>query len=393
MFLALFGRLRAHGVQVSVHEWLTLMSALDRGLVAPNLDSFYYASRAILVKREADFDRFDEVFLSLFRGIETPDSIGENVLEWLDNPKLMQSLTPEQMAALESMDLEALATLFQERLKEQTERHDGGNRWIGTGGTSPFGHGGYHPSGLRIGGSGGGRNAMQIASKRLFQNYRDDVVLDTRQIQVALKRLRRLTRCGRLDELDLDGTIDQTSRNAGDLELVFQAPRKNQVRMVLLMDAGGSMTPHARLVSKLFSAASKTRQWKSFDSYYFHNCVYETVWTDISMQERSSVSTSKILSDATPESILVLVGDAAMHPGELTEQYGSIDYWHRNETPGIEWLQQLRRAFATSAWLNPMPERWWNASSLYLIRRVFPMYPLTLLGLDNAVDHLRGQAS
>jgi len=163
--------------------------------------------------------------------------------------------------------------------------------------------------------------------------------------------------------------------------------------MVLLMDAGGSMTPHARLVSRLFSVASKGGQWKSFQSYYFHNCVYENVWSDISMQESTAFSTTQLISEATPQSVLVMVGDAAMHPGELTERFGSIDYWHRNETPGVEWLQRLRKAYPVNAWVNPMPERWWNASSLYLIRRLFPMFPLTLLGLDDAVTHLRSQPS
>ena len=393
MFSELFARLRANEVRVTLHEWLTLMEALERGLIAPDLTSFYYGARAILVKREADFDRFDEVFLGLYRGVETGEEVLKSVLDWLDDPKRLRHLSPEEMAALEGLDLERLRELFEQRLKEQTERHDGGNRWVGTGGTSPFGHGGFHPTGVRVGGMGGGRQAVQIASKRRFQAYRNDIVLDTRQIQVALRRLRRLVRHGRQDELDVDETIDRTGRNAGDLELVFRAPRKNQIRLVLLMDAGGSMTPHARLVSRLFSAASKGGQWKSFQSYYFHNCVYETVWSDISMQDSTSVSTADLIAEATSQSVLVMVGDAAMHPGELTERFGSIDYWHRNETPGIEWLQRLRKAYSVNAWVNPMPERWWNASSLYLIRRIFPMFPLTLLGLDEAVDHLRGHAS
>jgi len=393
MFTELFVRLRAHQVGVTLHEWLTLIEALERGLIAPNLTSFYYGARAILVKREADFDRFDEVFLELYRGIETGEEVLEGVLDWLDDPKRLRYLSEEEMAALEGLDLDRLRELFEQRLKEQTDRHDGGNRWIGTGGTSPFGHGGFHPTGVRVGGMGRGRQAVQIASKRQFQGYRNDIVLDTRQIQVALRRLRRLVRQGRQDELDVDESIDRTCRNAGDLELVFRAPRRNPIRMVLLMDAGGSMTPHARLVSRLFSAASKGGQWKSFQSYYFHNCVYENVWSDISMQESTAFSTTQLISEATPQSVLVMVGDAAMHPGELTERFGSIDYWHRNETPGVEWLQRLRKAYPVNAWVNPMPERWWNASSLYLIRRLFLMFPLTLLGLDDAVTHLRSQPS
>jgi uncharacterized protein with von Willebrand factor type A (vWA) domain len=389
MFLNFFDQLRRGGIRVSLHEWLTLTEAMARGMVPPNLTQFYYASRSILVKRESDFDRFDQVFMEVFRGVEADTSVIDDVLKWLDDPKGMPQLTPEEMAAIESMDLEALRKLFEERLAEQTERHDGGNRWVGTGGTSPFGHGGYHPGGVRVGGSGGGRSAMQIATRRAFQNYRDDIILDVRQMKVALRKLRRLSRRGGTEELDLDETVDQTCLNAGDLTLAFRPPRKNQVRLVLLMDAGGSMVPYARLVSRLFTAASKSGHWKSFSSYYFHNCVYETVWHDITMRDDSEHPTSKLIADATESSVLIVVGDATMHPGELTERHGSIDYWHRNETAGIEWLRRLENAFPTSAWLNPMPDRWWNAPSLILVGRHFSMFPLTLSGLDDAVSHLR----
>ncbi|HIN86118.1 MAG TPA: VWA domain-containing protein, partial [Myxococcales bacterium] len=367
--MPLFQSLRDHGVRVTTHEWLALMEALDKGVVAPNLVHFYYTARALLVKRESDFDRFDQAFIQVFGGIDTSHVDLDPIMDWLEKAQKMKEFSPEMLAALESMDLESLRDLFEQRLKEQTERHDGGNKWIGTGGTSPFGHGGRHPSGIRMGGAGGSRSAMQIASRRHFENYRDDMVLDVRQMQVALRKLRRLTRKGVNDELDMDETINKTGRNAGDLTLIFRPPRKNQVRLVLMMDAGGSMTPFARLVSQLFTAASKAGHWKSFDAYYFHNCVYESAWNDIQM--RTEISTTEIIKKANENSVLVMIGDASMHPGELNQKYGSIDYWHRNETTGIEWLRRIKNAFPTSVWLNPMPERWWNAPSLIMIKNLF----------------------
>jgi len=374
------------GVRVTTHEWLALMEAMDKGVVEPSLIHFYYTARSLLVKREADFDRFDNAFLEVFAGIDTPEETLDKVLDWLNDPKGLPNLSPEELAALEAMDLEALRELFEQRLREQTERHDGGNKWVGTGGTSPFGHGGVNPAGIRVGGHGGGKSAVQIASNRVFQNYRDDLVLDVRQIQVAMRRLRRFSRKGVQEELNLDETIDQTGRNAGDLTLVFQPERKNQIHMTLMMDAGGSMTPFARMVSRLFTAASKAGHWKHFDAYYFHNCPYEHVWSDISLREE--VTTSDVIKNARETSMLVFVGDATMHPGELTEKYGSVDYWHRNETPGVEWIRRLKKAYPCTVWLNPMPQRWWNAPSLLMISNLIRMYPLTLQGLDEAIRAL-----
>jgi uncharacterized protein with von Willebrand factor type A (vWA) domain len=387
LFLDLFDALRSKGIDCTTHEWLALMEALSRGVVGPSLVSFYWTARALLVKRETDLDRFDAAFMEVFAGVEVGEEQLKDVLAWLEDPKNRPMLTPEQLAALERHDLDELRRMFEERLKEQTERHDGGNRWVGTGGTSPFGHGGVHPGGVRVGGSGGGMSAMQIATKREFQNYRDDLVLDVRQTQVALRRLRRLVRHGLIEELDLDETVDKTGRNAGDLELVFRPPRRNQIRMSLMMDAGGSMTPFAQLVSTLFTAASKSSHWKSFDAHYFHNCVYEKLWTDI--RQREDVPTGDVVKKATHAGVLIMVGDATMHPAELTERWGSIDYWHQNETSGLDWLKKLRRAYPNSVWLNPLPERWWNAPSCRLIQSVFPMYSLTLEGIDGAVKDLR----
>ena len=369
------------------HEWLALMEALQVGVVEPGLSSFYYASRALLVKREADLDRFDQAFAATFRGIAVDPAALDPFQQWLADPKAQKLLSDEERAAIEAHDLEKLRELFEQRLREQTERHDGGNRWIGTGGTSPFGNGGFNPAGVRVGGSGGGGQAMQVATRRDFQNYRDDVVLDVRQVQVALRKLRRLTRVGERLELDLDRTVDKTGKNAGELEIAMRAPRRNSVRITLIMDAGGSMTPFAELVSTLFSAASKSSHWKRFEAYYFHNCVYESVFTDI--WQRHDKPTSELIAAATEGSVLVFVGDATMHPSELLDRHGAVDYWHRNETPGYEWLARLRRAFPVSVWLNPVQETWWTAPTCHLVRRIFPMYPLTLAGLDQAVKDIR----
>lgn len=387
LFLDFFERLRAKGLKTSTHEWLALMEALGRGVVKPELLSFYYASRALLVKRETDFDRFDQAFAEVFENAPLTDDVLKDVLDWLKDPKAPTHLTPEEYAALERMDLEELRRMFEERLAEQTERHDGGNRWVGTGGTSPFGHGGRHPAGVRVGGSGGGGQAIQIATRRDFANYRDDLVLDVRQTQVALRKLRRLIRYGQRKELDMDETIDRTGKNAGDLEIVMRPPRRNQVRLVLMMDAGGSMSPYAHLVSTIFTAASKSSHWKRFEAYYFHNCMYDNVYTD--MSQRTKKATSEVIAEAMEDSVLIIVGDATMHPGELTDRWGSIDYWHQNDTTGMDWLQRLRRAYPHSVWLNPLPDRWWNSPSCQLVESVFPMHGLTLAGLDDAVSELR----
>ncbi len=388
VFLDFFDTLREKGLKVSVHEWLALHEALQSGLVGSSLTRFYFTARSLLVKRESDLDRFDEAFLQAFAGIEGSSAgLVDDVLKWLEDPKGARVLSEAELQALKALNTDALRKLFEQRLREQKERHDGGNRWIGTGGTSPFGNGGTNPAGIRVGGQGGSRSAVHVASDREFQNYRDDLVLDVRQMQVALRKLRRLLRLDARLELDLDDTIDKTSKNAGDLELVMRPPKKNQVKLTLLMDAGGSMTPYAKLVSTLFTAASKAGHWRKFEAYYFHNCVYETVWSDIAL--RTKVPTSNLLKFVSPEHVLVLVGDATMHPGELFEPYGSIDYWQRNETPGITWLERLKKGFKHSLWLNPMPEPWWNAPSLVAVRRLFRMYPLTLKGLDEAVKAAR----
>jgi uncharacterized protein with von Willebrand factor type A (vWA) domain len=324
-------------------------------------------------------------FQEVFQGIETPEEILEEILAWLQDPQHL-ALTPEEFAMLARLDLDALRQLFAQRLREQRERHDAGNRMIGTGGTSPFGRQGAHPAGIRLGGEGGQRSAIQVAAERRFENYRNDRTLDVRQLQVALKKLRHLRRLGYEEELDLEATIDETCKNGGEIELIFRPPRQNHAKVLLLMDAGGSMLPYASLVERLFSAAHQATHFKDFQYYYFHNCIYEQLYTDMRLHTR--LSTAGLLQTLGADYKVIVVGDAYMAPEELSDPGGAIYYYHHNDTPGIAWLQRIQEHFHACAWLNPMPERHWDRPSIALVRKVFPMYELTLDGLDRGVKHL-----
>jgi hypothetical protein len=387
VFVDFLFELRRAGVPVSAHEWRALMTGLGLGLHDASLDGFYRLARALCVKDPAHFDQFDVAFLAYFKDVRADAlALTSELLDWLRDPKDRRALSDEERALLEALDLDQLRKLFEARLKEQQERHDGGNRWIGTGGTSPFGHGGEHPSGLRIGGAGGGRSAMQIAEERRFRDYRRDVVLDVRQIDLALRRLRRLGREGGEEELDLDDTIAATSRNAGELELVFHPPRRNRVKVLLLMDVGGSMDPHARLVERLFTAASRAGRFARFRALYFHNCVYRALWEDAGFTR--TIPLDDLLHETGRDERLVVVGDALMHPSELLQAGGSIYWDDRNPSPGIASLRRLTEHFERAVWLNPEPPRFWPRSTIEVIAGAFPMYPLTLDGLGDAVRHL-----
>jgi len=378
--------LRKHKIPVSTHEWMALMEALALGLHESSLDGFYRLCRTICVKDIAQYDAYDQAFLSYFKDIHAGGiELTKQFEAWLMNPKALEGLSDAQRAALEALDLEKLRELFEQRLREQKERHDGGNRWIGTGGTSPFGTGGQHPTGMRAGG-GGGRSAMAVADQRLFKEYRRDVVLDVRQIDMALRGLRRLGREGALDELDLDETIDRTGKNAGELEVVFHPPRRNRVKVLLLMDVGGSMDPHSELMSRLFTAASRTGRFAKFRSYYFHNCVYNSVYEDA--QLRKALPVADLLAQSDRDEKLVMVGDALMHPGELLDPGGSMYLYAQSRASGIEWLRRLAHHFRSAAWLNPEPERFWQGTTIEVIAAVLPMWPLTLDGLAHAVRYL-----
>ena len=312
MFLDFFYQLRARGVPVTTHTWLALVEALARGLHGDTLDGFYQVARCILIQSESHYDEFDRVFAESFRGAaaDARDLLKE-LEAWLKDPKALD-LDPELRAALAGLDLEALRPELADRLATQKERHDGGSHWVGTGGTSPFGTGGAHPTGVRIGG-GGGRSALAVADARRFKEFRRDLVLDTRQIAAALRRLRRLTRDEGKLSLDIDETIDATARNCGDIEVVMTPERHGDVRLLLLLDVGGSMDPHAQLVSRLFSAAYQGGGFKDLRSYYFHNCVYQRVFEDA--QFNKPVATSELLKELDGKWTVVLVGDAYMHPG------------------------------------------------------------------------------
>lgn len=387
LFLDFFYALRHHGVVVSTHNWLALLESLAQGLHGDSLDGFYQVARCLLVGNESDYDAFDRAFLQTFKGIESErEVLLDHIQDWLANPKELLHLDPAIKEALKNLDADEIRKQLLERLAEQKGRHEGGNRWIGTGGTSPFGQGGYHPTGVRIGGKGGSRSALAVADERRFKEFRKDLVLDTRQIAAALRKLRRLSRSGQEEELDIDATIHATARSAGDLEIVLQPPRKNDVRMLLLLDVGGSMDAHAALVSRLFSAAFSAGGFRELKHYYFHNCIYSTLYEDAAFS--SPIALKEIMNQLNSNWYVVVVGDAWMHPGELMMNSGS--FWHESQAPsGIECLATLANAFPKSAWINPESKDIWRSPSVAQVHRIFPMYHLSLEGLDEMVDGFR----
>ena len=386
-FIGFFEFLREVGLPVAITEWLTFVEAMAKGHARASLGGTYNLGRAIMVKREGHLDLYDRAFATYFHGVENAFELDDKLWEWLENPKLPKLLSEEELAKLQALDLDALRRLLEERMREQKERHDGGNKWVGTGGTSPFGHGGTHPTGVRIGGSGGGRSAVQVAEDRQFQNLRSDRVIDTRQIGAALARLRRLGTGEGPEELDIDESIQKSAREA-EIDLVFRPPRENRVKLLLLMDVGGSMDPHANLCERMFSAAHAASHFKAFRSYYFHNCVYEKLYTD--MEQFQGEPTEDVLKSVDNTWTVVVVGDAWMSPYELTHVGGAVTYSHQNSIPGIAWLRRLTEKMPKAAWLNPEGRHLWHAPSIDLVRHVFPMFELTMDGLTSAVDHLRG---
>lgn len=378
--------LRARKLKVGLGEWMSLMEALAKGLHDSSLTGFYHLARSLLCHSEAQFDAFDEAFALVFEGVPGEAfKLTDEILEWLKDPSQLLYLSPEERAALQALDLDELRRQLEERLREQREQHHGGHRWIGTGGTSPFGMGGINPAGVRLG-DGGGRSAIKVAAERRFRAYRSDLALDVRQIKVALRKLRELRREGAPDELDLDQTIDRTSRNAGELEIAWRAPRRNNVKVLLLMDVGGSMDPHAMVVSQLFSAAAQSKHFRDFHAFYFHNCVYGRLHHTARLRE--GISVAELLATYGPQYKVVMVGDAMMHPSELFAMGGAIDYWSHEVTPGVEWLRRLAHHFERRVWLNPEPPRYWRHETVWSIRSLFPMFPLTVEGLGDAVAAL-----
>ena len=386
MFTSFFYTLKKYKVPVSITEWMALIEALNQGYAWSNLTDFYFLARSLLVKSETFYDQYDLAFQEVFKGIETPLEIRDEVLEWLKNPLNRLPFSPEELAKIKQLDIEELLRLFEERLREQQEAHHGGGKWIGTGGTSPFGHSGYHPGGIRVGGESRNRSAVKIAAERRFKNYRSDLTLDVRQIKVALKKLRHLSRIGPEDELDLENTVDKTSKNAGDLELVWMRSRQNAAKLLLLMDVGGSMDLHITLCSRLFSAAHSTNHFKDLQYYYFHNCIYDKLYKDV--ERWDSIVTSSLLHTLPSDYKVIIVGDASMATSELIARYGSIHYHDQNETPGIEWLKRLSDHFTHCVWINPDKPSYWKHPTVSAIKQLFPLYTLTVEGIEQAVQKL-----
>ncbi|MCB9597478.1 MAG: VWA domain-containing protein [Sandaracinaceae bacterium] len=387
MFIPFVYELRSRGVPVGTQETINLARVLEAGLHDSSLEGFYDIAKAVLVHNETHLDDFDQAFLKHFKGVEVEaKKLKDELLEWLNDAKeRIRDLTPEERAMLEQFDPEELKRLFEERMNEQDERHDRGNRWIGTGGTSPFGNSGAARPGIRVGGAGGNRSAIQVATERRFRGYRDDVTLDVRQMAVALRKLRALTRDGAFEELDLEETIDETAKNGGELEIVMRPPRRPNTRVLLLMDVGGSMDPYAHLASRLFSAAKKSTHFKELRCYYFHNCVYGKVYEDA--QFRNPIRVRDLLADCGPHYKLIMMGDALMAPYELLQAGGSSDL-EEDRVEGIVWLMALEDHFERACWLNPEPEKYWGGNTIEYVRQVFEMFPLTAEGLGNAVGHL-----
>jgi uncharacterized protein len=386
MFINLFKSLRRHGVPVTFNEWMLLQKALSENLMDSSLTRFYHIARAILVKTEAHFDKFDQAFLECFGHIESSDDLIKRIEEKLQRMPSLE-LTDEEKALVEKMSLEEVRERFLERLRNQDDQpHVGGNKEIGTHGRSPYGAWGYNPAGVRIGqGESRMHSAVQIAECRNFRNYRDDVVLDTRSIKTVLGYIRQVVREGPKDTLDVDGTIDATCRNAGELEFIWDRAKKKRIKLMLLMDAGGTMAPHTRLVSRLFSAAKDIV--KDLRFYYFHNCIYQDLYTDIAQMK--SVATRKVLDLTNKNYKVIIVGDAYMAPSELLSPNGAIDYWYRNDRPGIEWLIDIRKRFRRVIWLNPEPQQYWPAiPSTRIIQSIFPMFELTLSGMHSGARAL-----
>jgi uncharacterized protein len=388
MFLNFIDELRAAGIQASFKEHLTLLEALQREVIEQTPEAFYYLSRATFVKDEGLLDRFDQVFAKVFKGVMTdygqqPVDIPEDWLKQVAE-RFFSEEEMEAIKALGSWD-EIMETLKQ-RLMDQEKRHSGGNKWIGTNGTSPFGHAGYNPEGVRIGGEGKHGRAIKVWEKREFKNLDNTVELGTRNIKVALRRLRRFAREGLADELDLDATIQGTAKQ-GWLDIHMRPERHNAVKVLLFLDVGGSMDPHIKLVEELFSAASA--EFKNLEFFYFHNCLYEGVWKDNRRRYSERTPTWDVLHKYGHDYKVIFVGDAAMSPYEVSHVGGSVE--HMNEEAGATWLQRVTHIYPATVWLNPVPEsRWEYSSSTILIRQLMngSMYPLTLDGLDDAMREL-----
>ena len=391
MLIRFFLMLRAAGVPVSITEFLALLEAMQARLIGQSVDEFYQLARAVLVKDERHFDRYDQVFAAHFRGIEQAFEalIAEIPADWM-RKSLELSLSDEDKARIAALGgWEALMETLRRRLAEQQARHEGGSKWIGTGGTSPFGAHGYNPEGVRIGqNSSRNRRAVKVWDRREFANLDDSVGLGTRNVKLALRRLRRFARQGAAEQLDLDGTIDSTARRAGLLDIRMIPERHNAVKVLLFLDVGGSMDDHVRICEELFSAARS--EFKHLEYFYFHNFVYESVWKDNRRRQTERTRTVEVMRTYDHDYKLVIVGDATMSPYEIVQPGGSIEHW--NEEAGAAWMRRLLSNYPHHVWLNPEPrDRWDWTPSVKITRELFEdrMFPLTLDGLDRAMKSLQ----
>ncbi|NIV17052.1 MAG: VWA domain-containing protein [Woeseiaceae bacterium] len=390
MLIPFFYQLRDGGLQTSITELLTLLEAMKKGVARHSIDDFYYLARACLVKDESQLDRFDRVFAAYFKGVE--DSLADLMQavpdEWLTRQAELL-LTEEERAQIEALGgFEELMKALQQRLEEQDERHEGGSKWIGTAGTSPFGAYGYNPEGVRIGQHGSrNRSAAKVWDRREYRNLDDSVELGTRNIKIALRRLRKFAREGAADQLDLQDTIDKTARNAGLLDIRMVPERHNAVKVLLCLDIGGSMDDHVRVCEELFSAARN--EFKHLEYFYFHNFIYESMWKDNRRRHSERIPTLDITHKYGADYKLIFVGDATMSPYEIVYAGGSVEHW--NEEPGAVWIKRLLNTFPKAVWLNPEPRhRWEFTPSVKLARELMDnrMYPLTLAGLDEGIKAL-----
>ena len=394
MFSSFFYLLRKRGIAVSFNEWMTLMEALQKGLHHSSFTGFYYMCRAILVKSETDFDRFDGAFLEYFKDMEFTEELPKELLDWLENPKDKPKDTFDMDRAMQNQYLssEEIQKMLLERLQEQKEEHNGGSYWVGTGGVSVFGNSGYSPKGIRVGGVSRYKTAFQVAGERNFRDFRNDNTLDTRQFQIAFRQLREFS--SRIDapktEFDVDNTIKETCNNAGKLKVVYQKPRKNTVKVLLLMDSGGSIEYYSRLCSALFQSVSKSKHFKDLKVYYFHNSIYSKIYTEPSLRTKLAVDTNWILQIISSEYKVIIVGDAMMEPSELLS--GSYySYGVRDSVPGIEWFQRFKQKYPHIIWLNPAKRPQWSGywSHTYdVLSDVFAMYPLSVEGLNEGLKKL-----
>ncbi len=388
MLIDFFLHLKSKKLPVSTREFLTLLEALKEHVASNSIDDFYFLARTCLVKDETHYDKFDQAFGEYFKGVQHVPGLEADIPEeWL-KMLMKKHLTPEEKAKLEKLGWDKLMEEFKKRLEEQKERHAGGSKWIGTGGSSPFGHGGYHPEGIRIGGeSAGNRTAIKVWESREYRNLDDTVELGTRNIKIALRRLRRFAREGAEDELDLDGTIAGTARNAGWLDIKMRPERHNKVKVLLFLDIGGSMDDHIKVCEELFSAAKS--EFKHLEYYYFHNCIYDYVWKDNRRRHGERFPLWDVMHKYGEDYKVVVVGDATMSPYEILQPGGSVEY--SNEEAGAVWLQRMLDTWPRAVWLNPEPERLWDyRHSIELVRTIFNnrMFPLTLAGLERAMREL-----